>query len=211
ITDGSKRLMQRLESVVTHDGTEQGRYGVGIEVATVGERHLVGHSGGYPGHITRTYVDPQDRIVVSVMTNAVDGPAEQIAVGLLGLIDAALAPSAVPARAADAPPLASFVGRFAALWGMQDLVVLGDRLVLVRPTLADPRAGLEELEVIDVLRLRLPARTSFGPAGEVVHLERGPDGTLTSVRLGGMTAWPVGDFLLRRPAMTRIGDPRVGP
>lgn len=211
ISDGSKRLMQRLESVVTHDGTEQGRYGVGMEVRTIGARDLVGHSGGYPGHITRTYVDPKDRLVVTVLTNAVDGPAEQIAVGLLGLIDTALAPSTVPPRPADAPPLDAFAGRFAALWGLQDLVVLGDRLVLVRPTLPDPRTSLEELEVLDALRLRLPARTSFGPTGEVVHLERGPDDTVTSVRVGGMTAWPVEEFLARRPAMTRVGDPRVGP
>lgn len=211
LSDDSKRLMQRLESIVAHDGTEQGRYGVGIELKTVGERHLVGHSGGYPGHITRTFVDPRDNLVVSVLTNAVDGPANTLALGLLALIDAALAPSTVPDRPADAPPLASFTGRFAALWGLEDLAVLGDRLLLVRPTELDPRASVEELEVVDAEHLRLPAHPSFGPAGEIVHLTRDADGAVATVRIGGMTAWRLEDFVARRPAMTRTDRPRVAP
>ncbi|MCV2395326.1 beta-lactamase family protein [Actinotalea sp. M2MS4P-6] len=211
ISDDSKRIMQRLESIVSHDGTELGRYGVGMELRTVGERQLVGHSGGYPGHITRTFVDPKDNLVVSVLTNAVDGPASPIAVGLLALIDAALAPSTAPAPPADAPDPASFEGRFAALWGAEDIALLGDRLVLVRPTEADPRLSIEELEIVDSLHLRLPARPSFGPSGEVVHLTRSDEGLVTSVRVGGMTAWPIEDFLARRPAMTQVARPRVAP
>ena len=72
LTDDSKRLMQRLESVVTAYGTEVGRYGVGMGLQTVGERHLVGHSGGWPGHITLTLLDPVGKLVVSVLTNAVE-------------------------------------------------------------------------------------------------------------------------------------------
>ncbi|HEY0214938.1 MAG TPA: serine hydrolase domain-containing protein, partial [Cellulomonas sp.] len=83
LSDGSKRLIQRQESVVTAYGTELGRYGVGMDLHTFGERDVVGHSGGYPGHITRTYIDPRARLVVSVLTNAIDGPADPIAVGLI--------------------------------------------------------------------------------------------------------------------------------
>ena len=91
ISDASKRMVQREESRVAVRGKELGKYGVGMGVGKVGDREVVGHSGGYPGHITRTYIDPVDGLVVSSLTNAVDGIAEQIANGVIQLIDLALA------------------------------------------------------------------------------------------------------------------------
>ncbi|WP_250445406.1 serine hydrolase [Actinotalea sp. C106] len=214
LDDDSKRLMQRLESVVTSYGTEIGRYGVGIERRTIGQRELVGHSGGYPGHITRTYVDPREKLVVSVLTNAIDGPADLIATGIIKLVDAALNPSSgtTPTPHDDAlPPLSSYTGRFANLWGMLDVADLGGRLVLVRPTLADPLQGLEEVTVEGPDLLRVHAQSTFGAGGELVHLERGPDGAVTSVRSTGMTSWPVEEFRRRRPAMTSTSTPRLAP
>src|SRR5215218_9491413 len=60
--------------------------------AEVGERHLVGHSGAWPGHITLPLLDPVGKLVVSVLTNAVDGPAEDLVTGLVELVDVALEP-----------------------------------------------------------------------------------------------------------------------
>jgi D-alanyl-D-alanine carboxypeptidase len=198
LTDDSKRLMQRLESVVTAYGTEVGRYGVGMALRTIGDRHLVGHSGGYPGHITLTLLDPVARLVVSVLTNAVDGPAEDLVVGLVTLIDVALKPRAeLPGPPAGSPPLQSFTGRFASLWGVVDVAELGGRLVLVRPTLTDPLPGIEELEVVDARTLRVAAQPSFGPAGELIPVERDAAGRVVSVRLGGVTSRPVEDVLRR--------------
>ncbi|MGY2067431.1 serine hydrolase [Blastococcus sp. SYSU DS0619] len=203
LTDDSKRLMQRLESVVTAYGTEVGRYGVGLVLTTVGERHLVGHSGGFPGQITVTFVDPCDGLVVSVLTNAIDGPAEELATGLVTLIDVALHPRAeVPTAPPGTPPLETFTGRFANLWGVLDVAELGGRLVLVRPTLAAPLPGVEELEVVDANTLRVAAQPSFGPAGELVPLERDANGRVVSLRLGGVTSRPVEEFRRRRAAMT---------
>lgn len=201
LTDDARRVMQRLESVVTAYGTEVGRYGLGVDLSTVGERQLVGHSGGWPGHITLTVADPAAGLVVSVLTNAVDGPAQELAHGLVKLVDAALTPRAeVPAPPADAPPLASFTGRFAGLWGVLDVVELGGRLVLVRPTLPDPLHGMEELQVLDAGTLRIAAQPGFGAAGEPVHLERDGDGRIAALRLGGVTHRPLAEFLRRRDA-----------
>ncbi|MGY1847880.1 MULTISPECIES: serine hydrolase domain-containing protein [unclassified Blastococcus] len=209
LTDDSKRLMQRLESVVTAYGTEVGRYGVGMVLTTVGERRLVGHSGGFPGQITVTFVDPADGLVVSVLTNAIDGPAEELATGLVKLVDVALRPRAtVPAPPPGAPPPSSFTGRFAGLWGVLDVAELGGRLVLVRPTSADPLPGVEELEIVDADTLRVAAQPGFGAAGELVPLERDADGRVVSLRLGGVTNRPVEEFRRRRAAMT---GPASGP
>ncbi len=188
LTDDSRRIMQRLESIVSPYGTEAGRYGLGVVLATVGDRKLVGHSGGWPGHITLTLADPATGLVVSVLTNAIDGPAEDLVHGVIKLIDAALRPRAtMPAPPADAPPAASSTGRFAGLWGVLDLAELGGRLVLLRPTSPDPLPGLDELEVVDADTLRLARQPGYGAAGELVPLERDASGRVVSLRLGGVT------------------------
>ncbi|MDT0276555.1 serine hydrolase domain-containing protein [Blastococcus goldschmidtiae] len=206
LSPDAQRLMQRLESVVTAYGTEVGRYGLGVDLTTVGERQLVGHSGGWPGHITLTVADPTAGLVVSVLTNAVDGPAQELAHGLVKLVDAALRPRAtVPAPPADAPPPAAFTGRFAGLWGVLDVVELGGRLVLVRPTASDPLPGMAELQIVDDCTLRVAPEPGFGAAGELVHVERDAGGTVVSLRLGGVTHRLMAEFLRRRGATGR-GD-----
>lgn len=198
LSDASKRIIQRQESVVSAYGTELGRYGVGMDLHTFGERDVVGHSGGYPGHITRTYIDPTDKLVVSVLTNAIDGPADAIAVGLIKLIDLALNP---PQDSAPAQSPERFTGRFANLWGISDIVELGGRLVLIRPTAVDALGGFEELSVIDDDHLRIHAGPGFGTVGEVLTIDRKDDGSIRSIR-SAMTQWPLADFRARRTAMT---------
>jgi D-alanyl-D-alanine carboxypeptidase len=187
LPDDAKRIMQRLESVVTAYGTEVGRYGLGVDLTTVGERHLVGHSGGWPGHITLTLADAAAGLVISVLTNAIDGPAQELAHGLLKLVDTALTPRAEVPPPPAGIPLASSTGRFAGLWGVLDVVELGGRLVLVRPTLPDPLHGMEELQVVDAGTLRVAAQPGFGASGELVPLERDDAGRVVALRLAGVT------------------------
>ena len=86
LSDDSKRLMQRTEWVV---GDASGEYGLGLAVADVGGRRVLGHGGGFPGFITRTWFDPVDRLAVSVLTNAIDGPAMTLANVGIRLVDLA--------------------------------------------------------------------------------------------------------------------------
>jgi CubicO group peptidase (beta-lactamase class C family) len=102
LTDASKRVMQHpLWTIGAKD--DGPRYALGLQVTKVGERDVFGHGGGYPGHITRSLVDPERRIVVSVLTNAIDGPAQQLAETLLKLLDLAGSdPGSDPDSGADA-------------------------------------------------------------------------------------------------------------
>jgi len=61
LSDASKRRMQRGEWEV--EGTDD-RYGLGFGIHKIGERRLIGHGGGFPGHITRTLFDPVDGLTV---------------------------------------------------------------------------------------------------------------------------------------------------
>ena len=96
VDDDSKRLLQRTEWAVTGTDTS---YGLGFAVSKIGDRRVLGHGGGYPGHITRTFFDPVDRFAVSVLTNAIDGPALTYASAAVRLID--LAAGERPAEADD--------------------------------------------------------------------------------------------------------------
>jgi CubicO group peptidase (beta-lactamase class C family) len=200
LSDASKRLVQREESRVAVRGQEYGRYGVGIELGKVGDRELVGHSGGYPGHITRTWIDPVDGLVVSALTNAVDGIATQIANGVIQLVDLALraadevAAGTVPGVPADAP-----LGRFANLWGVSDVANLGGILHAVNPRSPQPVEVAQRLVVADGRLVQEPV-AGFGTVGEPVQVERDADGAIASVRIGAMTAWPVEAYRKRAAA-----------
>lgn len=202
LSDASKRLMQREESRVVVRGTERGRYGVGLEVGVVGDRRLVGHSGGYPGHITRTWIDPADGLVVSALTNAVDGTATPLANGVITLIDLALAAADEVARLAgtdgalEPVPADAPVGRFANLWGVSDVVDLGGILHVVNPRAASPADQAVRLVVRDG-DLVQEAVDGFGTVGEPVQVERAADGAVTAVRLGAMRSWPVEEYRRR--------------
>jgi CubicO group peptidase (beta-lactamase class C family) len=192
LDDSTKRLQQR-RAWTTTPGTDRG-YGMGLILEQVAGRAVWGHSGGYPGHITRSFVDPGDGIAVSVLTNAIDGPAHELSSGVLGILDAALhAPARRTLTAPGGVPgdTSAFEGRFAGAWGVVDVVRLGDRLVLTSPGGPDPVAGTSELEVVDARTLRVRDGDGFGSVGELVRYHRDDAGTTLRVRFGGgVTLWP---------------------
>lgn len=209
----TRRLLQREESVVDVPHARRRAYGLGFEVREIEGRRVVGHSGGFPGQITRTWADPAGRVAVSVLTNAVDGPADAIATGLFTLVATALdgdgrigGQSAGPA--AGAPPVAEldrWTGRFANLWGQTDVVRLGRRLWLIDPREADPLAGADEVTV-DGAVLRPVVRPGFGPVGEAVEVVRDDTGRPAAIVVGGMTSWPVEEYERERQA--QLARPR---
>jgi D-alanyl-D-alanine carboxypeptidase len=199
LSDASKRLMRRPESEIRAHGQDPRHYGLGLDLRTLGERRLIGHSGGYPGHITRTWIDPDAQVVVSVLTNAVDGPADALARGLFALLDLALAAPEDAGRP-PAAELQRYTGRFANLWGVIDVALLGGRLVLLHPSAPEPAEEYAELTVEDADTLRLEAMAGFGSAGETVHYEWAADGSPERVRAGGISSWPLEVFRARRSA-----------
>lgn len=181
LDDAARRRLHRVQWDVP-GGSE--RYGLGFGVTKVGERTLVGHGGGFPGHITRTVLDPRDGVTVVVLTNAIDGPAEELAVGVVKLLDHALAAHRGGAGE-ERRDLTGLTGRFSTLWGVADLVDLGGRLHRLAPNQADPTAGAATLEVLDDDTARIADGNGYGSPGELVHWERGEDGAVAAVRIAG--------------------------
>ncbi|TDD19741.1 class A beta-lactamase-related serine hydrolase [Kribbella turkmenica] len=190
LTDKSKREMQHpLWQTANEDWP---RYGLGVQIAKLGERHLFGHGGGYPGHITRSMVDGSARIAVSVLTNAIDGPAQQLAEGFFKLLDLAESKD----RPGDATGLSRFTGRYANLWGVTDIVELGGRLYGIDPASTDPGAEPQTLEV-EGDTLRVTGGSGYGSYGESYRFTFDADDRVETLRgSSGLLAHPIDRFTL---------------
>jgi CubicO group peptidase (beta-lactamase class C family) len=198
--DESKREMQRPYWNV--EGMDN--YGLGMQVSKIGDRWVAGHSGGFPGHITRTFLDPEAKIAVSVLTNESGGPADQLVRGVIKLID--LAAKQKPAE--DAEKLDRYTGRFAGLWGYTDIVRFGDQLFLFDPGALDPSAVAVKLEIVDEDTLKIEEKEGYGSPGEYVRYQRDDAGAIEKVINAGATEYPLGsrdDYLRqRRQELSRL-------
>ncbi|WP_239640137.1 serine hydrolase, partial [Microbacterium sp. B24] len=183
VSDDAKRQAQHPHSRIDIGGALRD-YGLGFELHTLGGRRLVGHSGGYPGHITRTWLDPDEGVSVSVFTNAIDGPADLLATGAMALIHLALSHADDEERA-ELPE-----ERFASLWSVLDIAHLGGATFALHPVADDPARGAERVEIAADGTLHQSRRDGFGATGEPVEVARAADGAVESISWSGMTMWP---------------------
>jgi hypothetical protein len=97
--------------------------------------------------------------------------------------------------------LRRFTGRFASVWGVFDVALLGGRLYLIKPTAADPTDKVVELDLVDDVTLRFAGGTGFGSYGEPVTYVFDDQGDVVSLRAeSGMTFVPLDRLRLpRRP------------
>jgi CubicO group peptidase (beta-lactamase class C family) len=189
LTDDSKRRMQHAEWPT---GGKDRWYGLGVDIEETDGHRTIGHGGGYPGHITGTKVDPISGVAISILTNAIDGPARGLVAGALALANLA---AGDPAESEKVDATAEkFCGRFANLWGVTDVVRLGDRLVAISPESDAPAEAVARLTVATDDRLIVNTDNGFGGPGEaMVYTFDGPD--VTSIQgPGGMTSWPIEQF-----------------
>jgi CubicO group peptidase (beta-lactamase class C family) len=161
------------------DTKGEGGYGYGLILNKIDDVEVYGHSGGYPGHITCTHAEVDDGWAVSVLTNAIDGPAGSLAEGFFRLL--------ALGRKADHKPTddtaVRFTGRFANLWGVADVVRLDGRLFMLSPTVVNPAEEAIPLEVIDNTTLKMVGGSGGNSYGEPVPYEF--DNTGATVRIRG--------------------------
>jgi CubicO group peptidase (beta-lactamase class C family) len=192
LSDDSKRRMRQVQWTISDDTS----YGLGLSIEKTNGRTYYGHSGGYPGHITISKLDPERRLSISVLTNSNDGPAQTLCVAILRLIDLALTKEGKtePGKSKD---LARFEGRFATLWGLTDVVNLGGRLYALAPTLQNPAAEAVELEVVSDTELTVVGDKGFGGYHEPMRYTFRKNGKVRQIRgAGGSVMVPAEEFTL---------------
>ncbi|WP_232820202.1 serine hydrolase [Brachybacterium sp. YJGR34] len=99
LTPGSLREMRRRVWSL-HDG---GQYGLGLQEGRLHGFTVIGHSGGFPTGLSRTWAAPRERLVVSVIGTAVDAPSSELALGILGLLSLAAGRPAPSAEEWESP------------------------------------------------------------------------------------------------------------
>lgn len=176
----SRREMTRRQWRSEHDSGARW-YGLGTIAATTGAWEHIGHSGGFPGVITRTACVPAHQLAVSVLTNAADGLSHQWLDGALHVLQA------FEKHGAPTRRTARWQGRFWSLWGAFDLLPMGGaRVLLANAGLANPVQDASEIEVTTTDRGRVALGGGFANHGEPVRIERDARGRIRRVWHGGM-------------------------
>ena len=192
LTDRTKRLQQRHANPTDTTGPGDEGYGWGMVTQAIDDTTYVGHSGGYPGHITKTLLDPTSGLVISVLTNAIDGPATPLAKGIAQLLAEARTQAA--AGRAPSPDALARTGRYANEWTSIDLVSLGGRLRALSITGWEPLAGADELEEDGRDRFLITAGPGYGSIREPVTFtsqDQAAGAPVTEMRYGGMSMRPL--------------------
>lgn len=172
-------------------------YGLGTISGGTGAWRWFGHSGGFQGFITRTCVFPEQGITVSVLTNAIDGLAHSWLDGIAHILKTFAERGAPPAEARD------WTGRWWTIWGANDLVPVEKHVLVANPALLTPFLDAPEITLEMSDRGRITRASGFSSPGETAELQRGANGTVRAVQLGGGRL--VGEDEMRAEMLARYG------
>ena len=182
LSDESKREMQRVHWM--NKKTDH-HYGIGFDLWKVDDTLIVGHGDGFPGFITRIGMDPERKIGVAVLTNALDPLAGTLANGILSTIGYFVRHDAqFRASRRRAPNLARYQGRFFSTWNDTEVVRVGGRLVAFGPISDRPMDEAVLFEPAGRHRFKIGSGSEFGYLGERVTFEFGRKGRLTGLTWG---------------------------
>lgn len=114
--------------------------GLGFSLSKIGGTTLVGHGGGYPGFITRSGLNQDQKLVIIVLTNAVDGPAEILLNGIVGILNKLKKEGEkfIVKVQEKQPDFSDITGFYANDWGTSLYSQIGSKLVAVSPSLGNP-------------------------------------------------------------------------
>ncbi|MHA2035272.1 MAG: serine hydrolase domain-containing protein [Promethearchaeota archaeon] len=133
--DYIKREMQRTQFKRKAD-----EWGLGFSLATIGDIALVGHGGSFPGFITRSCLIQDEKIILVILSNAVDGPTLILRNGILQILNKLKRNKAEFSvkEKEKKPDFSSIVGFYANDWGTSLYSQIGSKLVAISPDLDNP-------------------------------------------------------------------------
>ncbi len=163
-------------------------YGLGLMSGEPGVWEWFGHGGSFQGYITRTAVFPAHALAVSVLTNAVDGPAQPWVDGIAHILET------VAAGGAPAAKTRGWSGRWWTLWGATDIVAVGESVRTASPALQKPFEDGLEIEITGQDTGRVARGSGLRNIGEAVRLVRDAGGLPRELWIGGVQLMPEDAF-----------------
>jgi D-alanyl-D-alanine carboxypeptidase len=195
LSAASRREMTRRQWRDPHSTLERW-YGLGTLSGPLAGWEAVGHSGSFPGTITRTVCVPQHQLAVSVLTNAADGWSHVWLEGILHVLRA-YSEGGAPSRRT-----APWSGRWWNLWGAFDLLPMaGGKVLVANPAMPNPVMDASRVEVGPRGRAgaeggtdpgRIVLANGFASHGEPARLVRDARGRARELWLGGSRLLPQG-------------------
>jgi CubicO group peptidase (beta-lactamase class C family) len=173
----SRREMIRCHWRYPHSSLER-YYGLGIMSGKTAEWQWFGHSGTFQGFASRTAVQPDSAVTVSIVTNAVDAPTDRWLEGVVHIL------ACFAKHGASANEARDWAGRWWALLGAIDLVPMGGKVVIAVPSLPNPFMDASEISITGEDRGRVTLASGLARHGEEVRRIRESNGELAEVWLG---------------------------
>ena len=183
LSPASRREMIRKQWHSPH-GSIKGHYGLGIMRGQAGAWEWFGHAGGFQSCISRTAVLPGREVAVSIMTNAVDGPAWAWSDAAIHILQTFAQRGAPTARTRD------WAGRWWSLWRTIDLVPMRDHVLVDDPGLAVPFSDASEIAVTGTDTGTIRFAPGIANFGEDARLVRGKNGRVREVSIAGTRYLP---------------------
>ena len=169
-------------------------WGLGFHIYRAHDRTLVGHGGSLRGYRSDFRFAPEARLGVIVLINADDGDAQLVVNKTFEWVAPAIGrATAAPPPVAD-PEWRRYLGRYRNAWGDAEVLVIGGRLTLIGPALADPMWAPATLVPTGVHTFRLETKDGFGSHGERVVFELDAAGRVTRLTIGANHIVPVTEW-----------------
>jgi hypothetical protein len=125
-------------------------------------------------------------LTVVVLTNCIDGPASLIAKGVISTIDYFEKNYILKGQ----NNFEKFEGRFVNLWGINDIISMGNSMVTVSPDSWNPLKCPEKLKYMKENTFKIAKTNGYYSEGELVHFKLNTNNTVESVTYAGMTMHP---------------------
>src|SRR5271156_3652587 len=183
LSAASRREMIRSQWRYPHTNVER-YYGLGVSSGKTADWAWFGHGGSFQGFASRSLALPNRLLGVSLIVNAVDGPADQWVDGVLNIL------SAFAKNGGPSNEVRDWTGRWWSLWGANDLVPMGETVMVAVPSLPNPFAEASEISVSDKENGRFTAAAGTARYGESVRRVRRAAGPVGEVWFGGTRLVP---------------------
>ena len=195
LSDESKKEMQRTQWRVKNSQIGE-EYGLGFQIEYVLDQKVHGHGGAFPGQRTKSICDPSERLVISVLTNCIDGEASFMARGLYTVLDH-FQSSARRADKDTIEQLRKFEGIYTSLWGDLAIVESGRNLIGVDPNTWFPFSRDQEVQTLELAgenRLKVTNANGYYSEGEHAEFDFDFNGEVISIDYAGYNMVPEAEY-----------------
>jgi len=146
--------------------------GLGFSIEKIGNTTIVGHGGGHPGFITRSGLMQDQKIVIVVLSNAVDGPAYILLSGIVRILNKLKKNKEefLVKEQVNRPDFSSIVGFYAGDWTTSLFSQIGSKFVGISPGLDNPLDDFTIFKYDQGLKFIIP-KEAYSPGQSIEFID----------------------------------------